>query len=31
MLRTFPTRGVLARPARSVADVVVFLGAVALL
>src|SRR5882757_1506484 len=31
MPRTFPTRGVLARPARSLADVVVFLGAVALL
>src|SRR5882757_3109316 len=30
-MRTFPTRGVLARPARSLADVVVFLGAVALL
>ena len=31
MLRTFPTRGAIARPARSAADVVVFLGAAALL
>jgi NitT/TauT family transport system permease protein len=31
LLRTFPTRGVLARPGRSVADVIVFLGAAALL
>jgi NitT/TauT family transport system permease protein len=31
LLRTFPTRGVLARPGRTVADVVVFLGAAALL
>ncbi|WP_328603574.1 ABC transporter permease subunit [Amycolatopsis sp. NBC_00345] len=31
LLRTFPTRGALARPGRSVADVLVFLGAAALL
>src|SRR5437879_3510964 len=31
LLRTFPTRGALARPGRTVADVVVFLGAAALL
>jgi NitT/TauT family transport system permease protein len=31
LLRTFPTRGVLARPGRTAADVVVFLGAAALL
>ncbi|WP_236788024.1 ABC transporter permease subunit [Amycolatopsis sp. GM8] len=31
LLRTFPTKGVLARPGRSIADVIVFLAAAALL
>ncbi|WP_329056250.1 ABC transporter permease subunit [Amycolatopsis sp. NBC_01488] len=31
LLRTFPTKGVLTRPRRTIADVVVFLGAAALL